>query len=516
MTAVRPELRRRASRYWREYTRMRTAIFFLIGVVAIVAVGSFVPQDGTSDPTKVQAFISNNPTLTSVFGRIGLPLTTVFVSPIFYVLLGSLYIALGACVLRRGRALVMRTVKRYPKTPQYWGEVGSWVFHTSFFLLLVAVVWGKSTGYQGLVTLVEGQSFTDTPAGYDQLQQGLLFNGQHAGFTMRLNSFHASYASSGEASDYVSNVTVLDHGHTVETKDIRVNDFLGYDGVNVYQQDYGWAPVMVVTNPQGQTVYSGPIQFFDDPTQQGNKAESVGVLKVPDFGYTIPGGSQPVQLGARIALFPDAKVVPQIGAGGTIDPTLTQYGPGGLSPRNPVIELQLFVGDLGLNSGQAQNVNVLDTDRMQPYFSDAHVVAVPLGGSYTFAMPGANGQQLPFTVSFAKLQQYSLFQVNKDSGVPLIYATFVMVMVGLLTKLYARPLLERRAKRRGGGAIRLDPRWSSSVSGEPAADAVDLIPQVDAPQDWPTPAVERMPSQASHHVLPRGPSRRVGARRGRF
>ena len=469
MTAARPAFRVRAARFWREYTRMRTAIFFLIGVVAIVAVGSFVPQEGTSDPTKVQAFLTNNPTLTTIFGWLQLPLTSVFVSPVFYVLLGSLYIALGACVLRRGRALVIRTVKRYPRTPQYWGEIGSWVFHSSLFLLLVAVVWGKSTGYQGLVTLVEGQSFTETRAGYDQLQEGLLFNGQHTGFTMRLNSFNATYQSSGEASDYVSNVTVIDHGRVVQTKDIRVNDFLGYDGVNVYQQDYGWAPTITVTNPQGQTVYSGPIEFFDEATQQGNKAEAVGVLKVPDFNYTIPGAPQPEQIGARIALFPDARVIPALSTGGTIDPSLTQYGPGGLAPRNPVIEFQMYVGDLGLNSGQSQDVNVLDTDKMQPYFGDAHVVAIPLGGTYTFAMPGANGQQLPFTVSFSKLQQYSLFQVNKDSGVPLIYASFVMIMVGLLAKLYARPLLERRARRRKD-VIRLDPRWSSSVSGEPEVE----------------------------------------------
>lgn len=469
MTAARPAFRVRAARFWREYTRMRTAIFFLIGVVAIVAVGSFVPQQGTSDPAKVQAFLSNNPTLTTIFSWLQLPLTSVFVSPIFYVLLGSLYIALGACVLRRGRALVVRTAKRYPRTPQYWGEIGSWVFHTSLFLLLVAVVWGKSTGYQGLVTLVEGQSFTETRAGYDQLQEGLLFNGQHTGFTMRLNSFNATYQTSGEASDYVSNVSVIDHGRPVETKDIRVNDFLGYDGVNVYQQDYGWAPTITVTNPQGQTVYSGPIEFFDEQTQQGNKAEAVGVLKVPDFNYTIPGASQPVQIGARIALFPDARVIPALSNGGTIDPALTQYGPGGLAPRNPVIEFQMYVGDLGLNNGQAQDVNVLDTGKMQPYFGDAHVVAIPLGGKYTFAMPGASGQQLPFTVSFGKLQQYSLFQVNKDSGVPLIYAAFVMIMVGLLTKLYARPLLERRARRRKD-VIRLDPRWSASVSGEPEVE----------------------------------------------
>jgi cytochrome c biogenesis protein ResB len=39
----------------------------------------------------------------------------------------------------------------------------------------------------------------------------------------------------------VSNVTVFDRGTKVRNKDIRVNDFLSVDGVNVYQQDYGWA-----------------------------------------------------------------------------------------------------------------------------------------------------------------------------------------------------------------------------------------------------------------------------------
>ena len=59
ITAAQPRrVRARAARFWREYTRMRTAIFFLVGVVAIVAVGSFVPQQGiyrvsfVSNPSK--------------------------------------------------------------------------------------------------------------------------------------------------------------------------------------------------------------------------------------------------------------------------------------------------------------------------------------------------------------------------------------------------------------------------------------------------------------------------------
>jgi cytochrome c biogenesis protein len=445
---------------------MRTAIFLLLGILIIVLIGSFVPQQNTSDPGKVAAFITAWPNLNVLFADLQLPLTQVFVSPVFYVLLGLLYVSLGWCVIRRARALIMRTARGYKRTPQYWGEWGSWLFHSSFFLLLVAVVWGKATGYQGLVTLTQGQSFTNTPAAYDTLQQGLLFNGNYAPFTLRLNSFEATYASNGEASNYVSNVTVLDHGRKVETKDILVNDFLSVNGVNVYQQDYGWAPTIIVKNPAGQTVYDGSIQFFDDAGNIGNKALADGVLKVSDFGYTIAGASQAVQIGAKMSFFPDAKVVPSIGANGSIDTTNILYGPGGVAPRNPVIEMQLYVGNLGLNSGAPQNVNQLNTSGMTPYFSNGQVIPITLGQTLPLPIETKNGKNVDFTISFPSVTQYSLFQVNDDQGVLLVYTSFILIMTGLLTKLYLRPFLERRQRKRRQ-PITLDRRWSSDSSGEP-------------------------------------------------
>ncbi len=463
---MRGTFREAAGRYWHEYTRMRTAIFLLLGILIIVLIGSFVPQQNTSDPGKVAAFITAWPNLNVLFADLQLPLTQVFVSPVFYVLLGLLYVSLGWCVIRRARALIMRTARGYKRTPQYWGEWGSWLFHSSFFLLLVAVVWGKATGYQGLVTLTQGQSFTNTPAAYDTLQQGLLFHGNYAPFTLRLNSFEATYASNGEASNYVSNVTVLDHGRKVETKDILVNDFLSVNGVNVYQQDYGWAPTIIVKNPAGQTVYDGSIQFFDDAGNIGNKALADGVLKVPDFGYTIAGASQAVQIGAKMSFFPDAKVVPSIGTNGSIDTTNILYGPGGVAPRNPVIEMQLYVGNLGLDSGAPQNVNQLNTSGMTPYFSNGQVIPITLGQTLPLPIETKNGKNVDFTISFPSVTQYSLFQVNDDQGVLLVYTSFILIMTGLLTKLYLRPFLERRQRKRRQ-PITLDRRWSSDSSGEP-------------------------------------------------
>jgi cytochrome c biogenesis protein ResB len=462
-------LRERAARLWREYTRMRTAILLLIALVLLVLVGSFVPQQDTSAQTKVDEFLLDHRNLDVLASHAGLPLTQVFVSPLFYVLLAGLYIALASCVVRRGMALVRRTLRGHPRTPQYWGEWGSWLFHSSFFLLLVAVVWGKATGFEGIVTVTEGERVTEARTGFDTLREGFLFDGHHTGYQVALNRFHAAYEPNGAPSDYVSNVTVYDHGRAVETRDVRVNDFLGYRDVDFYQQDYGWAPHLLVRNPEGRVVYDGHLQFFGS-----DKSAQTGVLKVPDFGYRLAGAAHPVQLGAKLVVLPDARAQVHVNGDGSVATDGTAYTAGGQEARNPVLLVQLFVGDLGLDSGRPQDVTQLDTHAMEPYFQGARSIPLVLGDSLRLPLAGtdcgAPGAGC-FSVSFPDLRQYSLFHVKRDQGVPLVYASFGLVMAGLLTKLYLRPLLEARAGRRRRPVVLpavVTPR--SRAGGEGAAE----------------------------------------------
>jgi cytochrome c biogenesis protein len=442
-------------RFWHQYTRMRTAIYFLIGILLIVLIGTFVPQEFTSASQKVSDFVAAHQNLNDLTSHLGLPLTSVFVSPLFYVLLASLYIALFSCVVTRGRALIVRTVRRYPRTPQYWGEWGSWLFHTSFFLLVVAVVWGKATGFDGIMTITEGQRVAETRASYDTLQEGMLFDGRHSGYQVQLNRFSAPLQPNGMPSDFVSNMTLYDGTTPVVTQDVRVNEYLGYNGVDFYQQDYGWAPQLVVRNPSGEVVSDTNIQMISD-----NKAASTGVLKVPAFNYTLPGQSRPVQIGAKLVLYPDAQALPQVS--GATNALNFSYAPGTAASANPVLEVQLFVGDLGLDNGASQDVFSLDTGAMTPYYSGAAAFALPLHQTTTLALPAAGGGTANFTVAFPQLRQFSLFHVKKDNGVPLVYTAFVLTMTGLLTKLYLRPFLERR--RRARKAMQ---RLGGQATGEP-------------------------------------------------
>lgn len=456
---------------------MRTAILLLIGVALLVLIGSFVPQEYTSQQAKVDEFVAGHHNLDALASRFGLPLTSVFVAPLFLALVVALYVALGACVLRRGRALLVRSLCGYPRTPQYWGEVGSWMFHASFFLLLVAVLYGKATGFDGIMTITEGDRVAETPASYDMLQEGVLANRQHAGFEVQLNSFHVPYLASGVAKDYVSNVSVFDAGRLVMRRDILVNDFLGYRDVDFYQQDFGWAPRILVRNPSGQIVYDGHIQLFGP-----QKNIATGVLKVPAFGYTVPGAAQAIQLGARLALFPDPRAAVRLNQDDTVDTSQPNFVPGGSEARNPVLQVQLFVGDLGLDRGEAQNVNALDTSHMQPYFEGAPPMPLALHDKLQLELPGATSTQpATFTIEFPELRQYSLFHVKKDNGVPYVYASFALIMIGLLTKLYARPLLEARQARRRGDPPAVAPPVTSEgdrdgSSADESNDMAVLVP----------------------------------------
>ena len=128
--------------------------------------------------------------------------------------------------------------------------------------------------------------------------------------------------------------------------------------------------------------------------------------------------------------------------------------------------MQLYVGNLGLNSGAPQNVNQLNTAAMTPYFTNAQVIPIALGQTQQLPIATKNGKNIDFSISFPSVTQYSLFQVNDDQGVLLVYTSFILVMTGLLTKLYLRPFLERRQRKRRQ-PITLDRRWSSDSSGEP-------------------------------------------------
>lgn len=393
---------------WRTLCRMRTAVLLLAVVAGLSIIASMLPQKAIQ-PVRATGWVQSHQTIGPLFDNLGL--FSVYESWWLLVVAALMYVSLTHCVWTRGRAVVRRWRRGLPRGTQMMGEIGSLVFHLSFFVLLFGIVYGKVMGFTAYANVIEGQSVIEARPSYDQVEEGLLFRQQdHRGFEVKVDSFKATYFADGRPSDFVTHTEVLEQGRRVDEQDVRVNQYLQHDNVKFYQANYGWAPVVRVRAPDGRTVFNSPIVFFGTPSLAN------GVLKVP------AAGPPPEQLGALMFMVPD----PRPDTAGTVRP-------GGSSAVDPILFIRLFKGDL--RAERAQNVYELDTSRMAQVWTGN----VSLGE--TVAMPGG------FQLSFDRLPQYSGLQITQDPGLPIIWFSFVLMLGGLMVRLYLRPVLEWRSRR---------------------------------------------------------------------
>src|SRR5216684_2821409 len=385
---------RTAARGWRELRKMRTAIILLAILALLATIGTLLPQI-PQNPRGVMGYVLRHPATSSWFARLGL--FDIFSSWPFIIVAVLMYTSIGASMFIRVPAAWRRARDRAQRNRGLWAEVASIIFHGSFFILLVGVIFGKAAGFLGNVAVVEGDSFTEARANYDNLSEGVLAT-QHANFQVKVDSFSASYWPSGAPRDFTSRVRIYDGGGLVEAKSIQVNHYVDYRGVKIYQAGFGWAPTLRIVTPDGRVVEDSPTIFVGDP-QLAN-----GVIKAPSAG---PGDQQ---LGVTAIFIPDPQIQDQSIAPGT--PQL----------RNPILLVRLFRGDLHLN--RPQNVFALDTSNMDLRWRGA------LRRGESVVTPDG------YKLSFTGLKRYTDLTINKDPGIPIVLAAFVIGLGALLISLY--------------------------------------------------------------------------------
>jgi cytochrome c biogenesis protein len=425
---------------------MRTALFLLLLVALGSVAGSLVPQVGNS-PARIAALYRDRPLLARVYEALGL--FDVYGSWWFTLLYVLLLISLASCLIPRSRALLRNLGQRaqplrdlggmrhfasgvLPEPPEraldrarrllrrrryrvsgpdgtagglaaekgMAREVGSLVFHWSFFLLLLGVAYGKGAGFTGAATVIEGETWTEAHASYDvPPREGRFFReSMHAGFQIRVREFDVTYRDSGLPKEFVSRVDILDRGRPASSHEIRVNDPLGYRGVKVYQSGYGWAPVIEVRQ-DGRLLASEPVVFFtDDPQDQ--RVPWRGVVKLPSL--------RP-QVGLELRLLPD--------------PEAFLLGAPMLEARNPFLAFTAYRGDLRLTA--AQSVFSLDKTGLMEWQRGG------IGRGETARLPDG------LEISFPELRQYTQFLVKRDPGLGIILWSAVLLLGALLPALYS-------------------------------------------------------------------------------
>ncbi|HET9847084.1 MAG TPA: cytochrome c biogenesis protein ResB, partial [Candidatus Dormibacteraeota bacterium] len=221
---TRPLWLRLISGGWRELRKMRTAIILLaiLGLLAII--GTLLPQL-PQNPPGVMGYVLRHPVTAPWFARLGL--FDVFSSWFFIVTAVLMYTSIGASMFIRVPAAWRRWRDRPQRNRALYAEIASIVFHGSFFILLVGVLFGKVAGFVGNAAVVEGDSFVEARANYDNLSEGILST-NHAGFEVKVDSFNASYWPTGSPKDFTSRVRIYDGGRLVESANIQVNHYVDY------------------------------------------------------------------------------------------------------------------------------------------------------------------------------------------------------------------------------------------------------------------------------------------------
>lgn len=504
---------------WRQLTSMRTALILLL-VLAIAAIpGSIFPQR-MADPNGVTQWQRDNPDLFPVLDA--LKLFDVYLSPWFSAIYLLLFASLVGCVIPRIRHHAKALRARPPRTPArlqrledyravvrdapdaeaaasasvdvatkqlkalgyrverydrgrtfsvsaergYWRETGNLLFHLALVGVLVTVGIGGGFSYTGQRVIVEGETFANTLIDYDSMNRGRFVGDDAlAPYSMRLDSFDVTYQpygepGSGQAGDFSANVTVQENGDE-RTGAVKVNEPLSVADDDIFLLGNGYAPTITVRNADDEVVFTGSVPFLP----QDNNMFSLGIVKITD--------GMPEQLGIRALFYPTAAT----GADGTI---ASAYG----DLVNPLLTLDVFEGDLGVNDGVPRSVYVLDTTDLTQLtgraigkesieLSPGKTADLPDGlGTITFEDESPAGA----TDASQSVKRFASLQIHRDDSGPFVLGFALLALAGLMLALFVPRRRVWVKATADGGAVNLE--YAALARGEDptlAAAVDDLV-----------------------------------------
>lgn len=482
---------------WRQLTSMRTALVLLLLLALAAVPGSVVPQDGMNSMASSR-WRDAHPQLTPIFER--LQLFSVYDSVWFSAIYLLLVISLVGCILPRLRVYWRAARAQPPAAPRnldrlptsggwqsaepaeavlaraeaalkarrfrvvrrddavcaergYLREAGNLLFHLALLVVLAGVAVGSLWGYQGgAIILVKG-GFTNEVTQYDDFAPGSLFDDSRLDpFWFKIRSFDVEWIKSGQgqgmARKFVSHLT---YGRSLQDKgtsyDLKVNHPLSIGDTDVFLIGHGYAPVITVTDGDGQVISSEPAIFLpEDKTFL-----SYGVVKVPDASPT------------------------QIGLEGFFYPTYLKVDGDPINVRgdltNPTLSLLAYTGDLGMDEGKPQSVYVLDKTKLTRLMKpDGKMFRVDLQLGQSIDLPDGAG-----SVRFDGVERWNKVQISSTPGKDVALGGMVAALIGLIGSLFVRPrrVWVRAVDAPGGSTVTMAV-LDRSGNGDPEAE-LDLL-----------------------------------------
>ncbi|MDR3036203.1 MAG: cytochrome c biogenesis protein ResB [Kitasatospora sp.] len=451
---------------WRQLTSMRVALLllFLLSLGAIP--GSLIPQTGV-DALKVQDFMAAHKTLGPVYDKLGL--FHVYSSVWFSAIYILLFVSLIGCIVPRTWQFVGQLKGRPPGAPKrlsrlpayvtwrtdaepeqvreaalkalkrrrcrahmagdavaaekgYLREAGNLAFHIALIVLLIAFGWGQLYKSEGNRLIVEGDGFSTTLVLYDDFKSGNLFTADDlVPFSFKLDKFTGTYERNGPnrgtARTFQAELSYSEGAYGKDKKKVvKVNHPLHIGEAKVYLVSHGYAPTVTVRDGKGKVVFRDAVPLLPIDSN----VTSQGAITVRD-GYRNAEGKKE-QLGFR-AMFV---------------PTFAGAGQGSMFSQfpaldNPVLALNAYHGDLGIDAGIPSNVYQLNTKNLDQ-FKDAKgdILKARLVPGETMKLPNGAG-----SITFDKdIKEWAGFQIVQEQGTGWALGGSIMATIGLAGSLF--------------------------------------------------------------------------------
>ncbi|MDI9831922.1 cytochrome c biogenesis protein ResB [Streptomyces sp. NPDC004822] len=450
--------------FWRQLTSMRVALLLLLLLSLGAIPGSLIPQTGI-DETKVAAFRQAHKTLAPVYDKLGL--FHVYSSVWFSAIYILLFVSLIGCIVPRTWQFVGQLRGRPPGAPKrltrlpayttwrteaepeqvreaalallrkrrfrahlagdavaaekgYLREVGNLAFHIALIVMLVAFAWGQLFKSEGNKLIVEGDGFSNTLTQYDDFKSGSLFGQDDLDpFSFSLKEFTGTYEATGPnrgtPRTYEADLVYSEGADGKEKRTtVKVNEPLEIGGSKVYLVSHGYAPVITVRDGKGNEVFHDAVPLLP---LDGN-VTSTGAIKVMD-GYRDAKGKWD-QLGFQAFLLPT--YVP--------GNELASQFPALLSP---VMNVEAYHGDLGVNSGLPQSVYQLNKKNLTGFKDDKGAqLRKNLRPGDTLTLPNGAG-----SITFEKeIKEWAGFQIARQPGSGWALAGALAAIFGLAASLF--------------------------------------------------------------------------------
>ena len=446
---------------WRQLTSMRTALVLLLLLALAAVPGSVIPQERV-DALNAGQWKDQHETLTPIYEALGL--FNVYGSPWFAAIYLLLVVSLVGCIVPRTFVYLRAIRAEPPAAPRnltrlpdhasyttdlgsgvvlerarevlrergyrlrtaddgvgdavsgergYLREVGNLLFHLAVLVVLVGFALGSLFGYRGGVILVTGTTFANNLTQYDDFAPGSLFRAEQLDpFAFRVEEFDVEWLPSGMARGFEARLTYREGpGGPEQDYDLRVNHPLKIGGTELFLIGHGYAPVITVRDGEGNVAYSGPTVFLP----QGQDFVSFGVVKAPD--------ARPDQIGLEGLLFPTF-VMDENG-----DPASLMG-----DDINPLLSLNVYTGDLGLDTGASQSVYVLDKSGAVAVPGEAgQPLRIDLAPGDTIELPDDLG-----SVTFEEVVPWQRIQISQTPGKWVALGGVVLALLGLLGSLFIR------------------------------------------------------------------------------